>query len=199
MKVSQTARPLRPLCFDLENAPWAYWYPGEVTSRITAFGWKWRDEEEVHTLLLRHDGWWETDKKRKVAPEVVFRRFRDILQEAGIIYGHNIRRHDLPMFQAHLLRLGETPLSSLLTTDTLRDIPKRGGMSASLANLAAMYELGGEKFHLSQHDWETANELDSRGMELARQRVVSDVLLQEKLRDKLLDLGILKAPRTWRP
>jgi hypothetical protein len=42
----------RLLVFDLENRPLAYWYDGETTSEITAFGWKWSDERRVHTMLL---------------------------------------------------------------------------------------------------------------------------------------------------
>jgi hypothetical protein len=34
-------------------------------------------------------------------------------------------------------------------------------------------------------------------IELARERVASDVLLQERLRDRLLDLGILREPKMW--
>jgi hypothetical protein len=46
----------RLLVFDLENRPLAYWYDGETTSEITAFGWKWSDERRVHTMLLQPDG-----------------------------------------------------------------------------------------------------------------------------------------------
>lgn len=205
VKVTQATKKLRALCFDLESRPLAFWYPGEVTSQITAFGWKWEDEKEVHTLLLRSDGWFEKPNRRKVAPEVVYNGFRDLLARASgpepeaLVYGHNIRKFDLPMFQAWLLRLHLPTLPSLLTTDTLKDIPKRGSMSASLESLAATYDLPGEKYRMSTPMWEEANQLDSAGMELARKRVASDVLLQERLRSKLIDLGILRAPRVWRP
>jgi hypothetical protein len=70
-------------------------------------------------------------------------------------------------------------------------------MSASLENLAAMYDLGGDKFSMSQPMWEAANKLTVAGVELARKRVASDVVLQERLRLKLLELGLLGAPRMW--
>jgi hypothetical protein len=127
-------------------------------------------------------------------------RFRDVLVSADLVYGHNIRRFDLPLFQAGLLRRQLPVLPELRTTDTLRDYPKRQDMSASLANLAALYELDEDgKLHLTQVDWERANRLTPDGVGLARDRVVSDVLLQERLRDRLLELGVLAAPRTWRP
>lgn len=91
-------------------------------------------------------------------------------------------------------------LPPILTSDTLRDYPKRHDMSASLASLAALYELDEEgKLHLSQHEWEQANRLTPEGIERAHARVVSDVLLQERLRAKLLELNLLREPKVWRP
>jgi len=194
----------RCLCFDLENRPLAYWYDGETTSQITAFGWKWSDEWPVATMLLRPDGKYDyfpagVDKPKRLAAPEVHGAFANALRSADVVYGHNIRRHDLPMLNAWLLRLQLAPLPPLLTSDTLRDYPKRNGLSASLENLAAMYGLEGEKYTMSQPMWEAANKLTPEGVNLARKRVVSDVLLQEALREKLLGLGLLAAPRLWRP
>ena len=201
----RSSGPGRVLCFDLENRPLAYWYDGQTTSEITAFGWKWADEDDVRVMVLGRDGGYlePGSKKRGVGvvrdADFAHAWFRDELARADLVYGHNIRKHDLPMFNAWLLRLQLDPLPPLLTTDTLRDYPKRNGMSASLENLAAMYDLGGEKFGMSQPMWERANRLTDDGVALARKRVVSDVLLQERLRDKLLSLGLLKEPRRWQP
>lgn len=188
---------LRVLGFDLENRPLAYWYDGETTSEITAMAWKWRHEQDVRTLLLLPDGRFINDEGGKRQASHAHMTFREVLASADLVYGHNIRRHDLPMLQAHLLRLQLPTLPRLLTSDTLRDYPKRGGMSASLANLASFYGLEGEKKVMSQGDWEDANRLTTTGIPLARERVVGDVLLQESLRDKLLELAILKSPRVW--
>lgn len=210
--VKFTSRPARTLCFDLENRPLAYWYDGNPTSEITAFAWKWSDSKHpVKTMLLRKDGDFQIDggvfknspravgKKFSVPNDMAYEMFCDELKEADLVYGHNIRKHDLPILQAGLLRRQLPILPPLLTSDTLVDYPKRSGMSRSLENLAAMYDLGGEKYHMSQPAWEKANRLSDDGLELARKRVVSDVLLQEKLRNKLLDLNILKPPRAWNP
>jgi hypothetical protein len=187
----------RVLVFDLENRPSAYWYDGQTTSEITAFGWKWTDEPDVHTLLLRADGSFDSDG-RKVKDRAAYERFSGVLQEAGLVVGHNIRRHDLPIFKSGLLRRSMPLPGPLLTCDTLRDYPKRNGLSASLENLAAMYGLEGEKYTMSQPMWEAANKLTSDGIALARRRVTSDVLLQEALRGRLLELGLLAAPRVWK-
>lgn len=189
----------RTLCFDLENRPLAYWYDGNATSEITAFAWKWDDSDFVWSFLLKRDGFFENQEGWRLPDEFVYLHFTEQLAEADLVYGHNIRRHDLPMLQAGLLRRQLPILPPLLTCDTLVDYPKRAGMSRSLENLAAMYDLGGEKYHMSQPAWEKANRLSDDGLELARKRVVSDVLLQEKLRNKLLELQILKPARMWNP
>lgn len=183
--------------WDIENRPSAYWYPGATTAEITAIGWKLAGEEP-QVMLLRRDGRFVADDGRAFAPRRAYERFRAVLASAGLVVGHNIRRHDLPIFQAGLLRHGLEPLPALLTSDTLRDYPRRKDMSASLENLAKLYGLDGEKKHMSVLDWEQANRLDQGGLELARERVVGDVVLQERLRDHLLSLGLLSGPKVWR-
>lgn len=187
------------VCFDLENRPSAYWYDGQTTSEITAFGWKWDNQPEPRSMLLLRDGRFLTDTGRKVTVGRAYRMFVDELSAASVVYGHNIRRHDLPMLNSGLQRLQQPMLPVLLTCDTLRDGPKRNGMAASLAAYAAMYDLGGHKLAMSQPEWEQANRLEPAGIDLARERVESDVMLQEKLRLKMLDLGLLRPPQWWRP
>jgi len=65
--------------------------------------------------------------------------------------------------------------------------------------MTGLYELEGEKYSMSQPAWEKANRLSDSGMELAHKRVVADVLLQERLRDRLKGLTILKPEKTWKP
>jgi len=196
---TRLARRLRCLCFDLENRPSAYWYEDKTTAEITAIGWKWADEPEPRTLLLTSDGGFVGDDDRVVPAPVAYVIFRDQLCQAGIVYGHNIRRHDLPLFQAGLLRLELPPLPPLVTQDTCRDLPKRKDLPVSLANLASLYGLPGEKFGMTQAMWEQANRLEPDGLVNTRKRVVGDVLLQEALRARLLDLHLLSCPKEWAP
>lgn len=198
-EVDGVAPPERLLCFDLENRPLAYWYDGQTTSEITAFGWKWSDEDEVRTMLLERDGRYVDNEGTSWPARAAFYGFRSSLARADLVYGHNIRRHDLPMFQAGLIRLGLPILPELRTSDTLKDLPKRKDMSFSLENLSSFLGIEGEKYTMSQPMWESANKLTDEGIALARKRVVSDVLLQERLRDKLIELGLLRAPRMWKP
>ena len=199
VSVSRPAPP-RLLCFDLENRPLAYWYDGETTSEITAFGWKWADERRVHTMLLQPDGTFSVSDRdgQHLAANDAYERFVRELEQAGVVYGHNIRRHDLPMLNAHLLRLQLPMLPPLRTTDTFKDLPRTAGVSKSLENMAAMYGMPAKR-KMTQPDWERANRLEPAGVEAARKRVAGDVILQERLRAKLSELGLLRAPRLWRP
>jgi hypothetical protein len=96
----------RLLCFDLENRPLAYWYDGQTTSEITAFGWRWDGDAQVQTLMLRPGGCFENDAGSLFDYRDAYLLFVSELVCADIVYGHNIRRHDLPMLQGQLLRLG---------------------------------------------------------------------------------------------
>lgn len=191
----------RVLGFDLESRPQAFWYDGNTTAEITAFAWKWTDEPDVHTLLLLNNGRFITDDGKKIAGDRAYGLFRDTLAGAALVFGHNIRRFDLPLFNAGLLRRSLPILPRLLTVDTLRDYPRRKDMSASLENLVKQYGLddGGGKLHMSIADWEQANRLMPDGVRLTRERVVSDVLLQERLREHLMGLGLLGDPKGWSP
>lgn len=184
----------------MENRPLAYWYDGQTTSEITAIGWKFTDEPECHTMMLTADGSFVLPGGVHLSDVDAYTHFASVLSTPDtVVFGHNIRKHDLPIFQAGLLRRELPPLPPILNTDTLRDIPKKNGLSASLANLSAMYGLKGEKQSMSHSDWELSNRLTDEGIALARGRVVGDVLLQEQLRAKLIDLNLLRAPRMWNP
>lgn len=199
-KPEREQKPEQILGFDLENRGSAYWFDGKMTAEVTAIAWKWKHESGVHHLLLRYDGYWEGENHHRIPTDDAYELFRDELAKAGIVYGHNIRGHDLPLFQAGLLRRQLEPLQPVTTQDTLKDYPKRKDMSASLESLASMYGLSsGKKMPLTIPEWEEANRLTDRGLELTRQRVTSDVLLQEELYLKLRQMELLKPPRVWKP
>ena len=203
IQVTFRTRPTRTLTFDLENRPLAYWYDGQTTSEITAFGWKWSDEPRVWTMLLRPDGRWDISNRSEVAETIsdghAYRLFVGQLAESDLAVGHNILRHDLPMLNAALIRRQQPKLAPVRVTDTYKHLPKRGGLSVSLENLVALLGVKGRKYAMNQPSWELANRLTDEGVQLARKRVASDVVLQARLHKKLLELGWLSAPKVWAP
>lgn len=189
----------RRLCFDLESRPSAYWYDGRTTSEITAFGWRWDGDADVSTLVLVEGQRFVAGDGRLLDYREAYQVFSHRLRTADLVYGHNIRRHDLGLVQSGLWRLGLPLMGTLVTSDTCTDLPKRKDMSVSLESLAALHKLSQPKMPMPIPAWEAANRLEAGGVELARQRVASDVLLQAELRTELLRLSLLGAPRVWRP
>lgn len=189
------------LCWDLENRPSAYWYNGECTSEITAFGWRWNKQGPVQVWLLNRSGDYESRRKdgRRIiqSPALMFEHFADELRRADVAYGHNIRRHDLPMLNAGLMREQLPPLKGIKNQDTCSDFPKINGMSKSLESLCEYYGIEGEKLHMGIVRWEKSNKLFDHGVLMASKRVSTDVELQEKLRDHMEGLGLLKPARVW--
>ena len=196
------AGPQAELCFDLENRPLAYWYDGNTTSEVTVFAWQWTEggspTSEMRSLVLLSDGYFERHDGIRLQKEAAYDYFLDELEGADLVYGHNIRTHDLPMLQAACIRLNFGRMDPCLTQDTYRDLPRRKELPVSLNNLSAMYGIGDKKM-MAQHDWEEANRLGSAGIAEARERCESDVTLQIELYNILRDQGLLKKPKVWRP
>jgi hypothetical protein len=187
------------LDFDLENRPLSYLGQDWTSAEITAIAWSWNGEDLVKYLLLTSDGYYKDRHGVKQTPVEAFARFRDILASAGIVTGHYIRKHDLPVLNSAMMENKLPPLPSLLTSDTHGDLVRRKDLSASQENLASLLRLPEPKHHMTQTEWREANRLfTNKKLALTRQRVVSDVVQHKALRAELVRLGLLKAPRMWR-
>lgn len=74
-------------------------------------------------------------------------------------------------------------------------------LSLSMENLATTLGLDdlNPKVHMSNAMWREANRLTPAGMKLTKARVKGDVLLHMRLREKLVELDMLKSPQVWEP
>lgn len=182
-------RKLRVLDFDTECRPLHYseW---RDESQITAIAWGWVNESEVHHEVLEQD---------LSNEEGMLARFLEALQEADILSGHYIVRHDLPLVNDHCMRFGWDLLPTKLAQDTKTLLPRVKGLGLSQENLGTLYELDEKKHHMNGRRWAVANTLSPEGREEARKRVVSDVRQHKRLRRALLDRGYLGPPRAWSP
>lgn len=179
-------RRLRILDLDIENAPWAYWYEGRPTARVTAIAASWVGEKKVHCWLLG-----------MLKAEEMLRAFLSLYREADIVTAHNVRRHDLPTIQANLARYDLPLLGPVLTQDTLSLKPSFKDFSRSQENLCARLKIPAPKEHMSVTDWEEANTLSDAGWTETRRRVVGDVVQHKLLREELIRRNWLRPPRTW--
>lgn len=180
----------RILIFDIENRPLSYWYDGNPTAEVTAIGWKWADDDETYSAAA---------SKRR-APKSVVREFVRFYDEADIVLGHNIRRHDLPILNAACVENGLPILKPKLTIDTLRDLVVWKDIPKSLEYLCDLLGSPYEKFHMTQHSWREANRLVASGIDRALERVEVDVQATEWVWNELKRRDLLKGrPRTWKP
>lgn len=192
MKVSKD-RALKILDFDIENRPLSYWYDGQTTAQITAIASCWVGYDssmEVNVLTL--DDFYGDEERQMLS------RFVERYNEADMVTGHYIRKHDLPHINAALMDNNMSMLQPKLVCDTRIDLIKRASLPATQEHLAVMLGLDSTKFGMSQQMWRQANRLTPEGVRLTMKRVSDDVEQHMKLRQAMLDAGWLHGPKVWR-
>jgi len=173
----------RVLDFDIENRPLSYWYDGNCTAEITviaaSFG-----PDSMHVWALGEDD-----------PRRMLEEFVALYNEATLVTGHYIRKHDLPIINGALLEYNMPPLSEKLTCDTKLDLVSTGSLSMSQESIAGMLGIAAPKVQMSQHTWRAANRLED--IESAKARCIGDVVQHQAMRARLLVLGMLRPARRW--
>lgn len=180
------------LDFDIENRPSSYYGGDLTTAEITAIAWSWSHEPKVHCALLGPHN-----------PETILLLFRRVYEQADIVTGHYIRKHDLPLINGAMVEAGLPPLGLKRVIDTKLDL-KTWSFEAqpkSQEELALTLGIEAPKVHMTQHDWREANRLTPKGIELTKQRVTADVKQHKQLRHELTRRNLLKYPagRDWKP
>ena len=189
VRVVVQSRPMRILDFDVEARP-LHWISGDYVSKeITAMAWAWTDTPEDVTCYLLGE----------VDPRDMLRAFLDVYAQADMVTGHFIRGYDLPMVNGALTEYQLPALGEKLSHDTKIDLIRRQGLSSSQENLGAMLRLHHPKVKMDQAKWRDANRLTPEGRKLARERVTGDVRQHIEMRQRLLALGYLSAPKMWNP
>ncbi len=179
-----TIEPARILDFDIENRPLSYLGNDYTTAEVTAIAASFGLEDTIHCWLLgRHE------------PEFMLSEFVRMYDEADIVTGHYIRKHDLPIINGALLEYGMPALGPKLVCDTKEDLRPIKDISQSQESLADMLHTVYKKIHMTQRDWRAANRLEE--IEAAQRRVVNDVRQHQELRLKLVELRMLEPPSIW--
>lgn len=180
---------LRVLDFDVECRPLA-WYGGDfVTKQPTAIAWTWVGETRYPTCA------WigASDRSSLVLEEeaAMLEDFRKAYDAADVVTGHFIRGFDLPLLNGACDRLGLPPLASKHAQDTKYDYMAAQGISKSMENLGAMYELKHPKVQMNTATWAAGNMLLPHGIKMTIARVVGDVKEHVELRAEMLRRGVL--------
>lgn len=191
------SRRVRILDFDIENRPLSYWLADRPTAEITAIASCWADDlasMEVLVLTPADDG-----------PRDMLARFVQRYNEADLVTGHYIRKHDLPIINGALYELGMPLLGPKMTCDTKLDMFTKADVPATqefLLETLGVKDIYGQpvrKHHMSQTDWREANRLTPEGTAKTIDRVASDVYGHIALREEMLRRGMLRPPRIWNP
>lgn len=178
----------RVLDFDIENRPLSYRGYDKTSAEVTAIACRFIGEEETHVWLLG------VHRVKSMLEE-----FRLLYDEADMVTGHFIRRHDLPILNAALIENGRPPLASKLTSDTCLDLVRFSELARSQEALGAMLGVEAPKEQMTQTDWREANRLTPDGIRQTMRRVVGDVDQHIQLRAVLLERGLLRPPKMWNP
>lgn len=181
---------LKVLTFDIENRPLSYWMEKEPTAEITAIcaGWE-GDISSIKVWLLGIQ-----------TLEEILTEFVKMYDEADMVVGHYIRKHDLPIINGALMELGMPQLKPKLTHDTKLDMVKKASIPATQEYLCELLGIPFQKVHMTQADWREANRLTPKGIEATRRRVTGDVLGHMMMRAGMLERGLLRSPSIiWRP
>lgn len=188
-------RTARILDFDSECMPDGYLGNDYTTSRLTAIAARFVGEPLMWCYCIR------ASRRHTLAEQSreMLAEFVALYNQADMVTGHNIRRHDLPMISASCVYFGLPPLKAKKTSDTLLDFHKSGRIfSRSQENLGEMLEVLDDKYHMNASRWKVANTLED--VTLTRERVRSDVDMHIQVREAMLARpGLLKAPKMWRP
>jgi len=183
------------LDFDIENRPLSYWVPDRPTAEITSIASAWvGDHDSMEVLLLG-----------ELTLREILVYFVERYNQADLVTGHYIRKHDLPIINGALYDLDLPLLQAKLTSDTKLDMFKKADIPATqeflLETLDPQCPLGLplEKYHMTQRMWRDANRLTPEGLSLTRRRVSTDVHAHIHMREAMLERGWLRAPKVWSP
>jgi len=189
--VSSSAQ--RILDFDIEARPLG-WLGGDfVHMEITAIASAWIVDgkpEDMQVLTLT---------KRDTSAVAMLKGFTKRYNEADMVVGHYIRGYDLIRINAELVEFGLPTLSEKMTHDTMLDLVKQSGISKSQENMGAMLGIEAPKVKMNVHKWREANRLTEAGIALTVERCAGDVVQNIEMREAMMQQGLLKAPRIWRP
>lgn len=186
MKFRESGESRKILDFDVENRPLSYWYGDVTTGEITSIAWSFNDPDAIEVRCLG-----------EVSMEEMLGDFVEAFEQADLVTGHYIRRHDLPLVNAMLFEAGMAPLKSVRTCDTKLDLIKFRHLGSSQEALGAMLGLDAPKVQMTQSKWREANRLTAEGIALTKERVVGDIVQHIELREKLLLHGALGEPSMW--
>lgn len=178
---------MKILIIDIENSPnlgyvWGLFkqnisltqlnMPGQVIS----FAARWYGEKKVHFYSDFHDG-----------HEEMIQAAWDLLNEADAVVGYNSQMFDMPHLNREFILAGLTPPSPYKNIDLYLVVRKQFKfVSNKLDFVAQQLGLGGKTNHTGFQLWLDCMAGDETAWRLMRKYNIQDILLTEKLYERVL-------------
>jgi len=184
------AGPSRILDFDVETLARGYADPEWVPSLITAIAWSWLGDDKVETVTILD---YASDLDEYLHMSFIgcaemLEQFVSVYNQADAVTGHNIRRFDLGVMNAELMRLQLPVLQSKRVIDTIRLVRSKGFKKGQDV-MADVLDVPAEKKAMNWAQWQRA--YAEPGWPEVRERVAGDVIQHKLLLGRLLELGYL--------
>ena len=179
--VAPEYRDLRILDFDMESLAAGFADPAWVPQKITCISWSWVGYDAVNTVISTQMGFFIPSIRAAMLVQ-----FMPVFNQADMVTGHNLIRHDLPLLKSECLLLGVEPPQPKLVQDTMR-LGRTKGLKKGLDNLAGMLKTQEEKQAMDWAAWEAAYE-DPTWQKVI-DRCESDVRLHKEVRAEMLRRG----------
>jgi len=182
---------MRILDFDMESLAAGFADPAWVPQKITCIAWSWLGYDAVNSVISTQMGFF--------IPEIraaMLEQFMPIYEQADMVTGHNLLRHDLPLLNAECMRLGLAKPKAKLVLDTMR-LGKTKGFKKGQDNIGGLLKTQQEKQAMDYQAWEYAYEDPT--WQRVIDRAESDVVMHKEIVSKMRERGWLKAPVVWNP
>lgn len=194
MKLPTHNEDRRILDFDIENMPVTYYAPDYPTAVITAIAWAFIDDPNNITAWVMEDirdlDWYAS----------MLDAFLTAYDEADMVTGHYITKHDLPIINGQLIEAGYyNGLGPKMVSDTKEHLVKHSNVPKNQEFIEAIMGTGQQKYQMTQADWRAANRFTPEGVAKTRKRVTTDVKGNMQMRKELITRGLLHEPKIWRP
>jgi hypothetical protein len=146
------------------------------TGEVICFAAKWYDSDEVMFHSIYHDG-----------KEAMIRAAYDLLSEADAVIHYNGKKFDMPHLNREFILAGMTPPAPYAQVDLYWTVRKNFNfVSNKLDHIAEQLGLGNKFSHQGFDLWVKCMQLDAEAWEEMKTYNVQDVLLTEKVYERLL-------------
>jgi RNase_H superfamily len=174
----------------METLAAGYADPAWVPDKITCISASWVDSDEIITFVTGQQDWWTREGRARS----VLWPFSQLLAQADVVTGHNIRRFDLRVWNAEAMRCGVEPVRRIHVEDTM-SILKSKGFKKGLDNIAIELGCPEHKIDMPWAAWDLAYE--EPGWPKVIERCESDVRIHKWIRKEMGRRGWLKPVTAW--